>query len=103
MLSGLVLLGREEVKPVIWAPGYVTTSVVVEVRVAKIHVQEHAGPEQGGGTAHSYQSKEEIFGVWTCLNLALTPDLFPPVTLAPDTNTLGACLLFYISLGYVLV
>lgn len=45
MLAGHVLIGREEVKQVIWSPGYRTTSTVVEVGVAQVSVG-HAGPDQ---------------------------------------------------------
>lgn len=61
VLAGLVLLRREEVKTVIWAPGYMTTSMVEEVRVAKMHILEHAGPEQGWRDPYSCQSEDEIF------------------------------------------
>lgn len=57
VLAGCVLIGRDEAKPVIWTPGYVTTSMVVEVWVTRIHALPwHAGPEQGGSNSYSYWS-----------------------------------------------
>lgn len=50
VLAGDVLIGRKEVKPVIWPPAYVITSRVLEVGVARIHSPEHAGLEQDGAT-----------------------------------------------------
>jgi hypothetical protein len=35
VLAGQVLLGREEVKPVIWPPGYIATLMVAEVGVTQ--------------------------------------------------------------------
>lgn len=49
MVAGYILIGREEVKPTISPPGYVTTSMVVEVEVARVCVLDYGGPEQGQG------------------------------------------------------
>ena len=38
VLTGHVLIGREEVKPVIWPPSYLTTSSVVVVGVTRLQV-----------------------------------------------------------------
>lgn len=35
VLSRHILLGREEVKPVIWPPGYIATLMVAEVGVTQ--------------------------------------------------------------------
>jgi hypothetical protein len=43
--------------PVVWPPGYVTTSAVVEVRVLGIHALWHAGTEQGGSHLYSCQGQ----------------------------------------------
>lgn len=54
VLVGHVLTGREEVKAVIWPPGYVTSGVA-EVRPNKLRAPE----------------------VWTRLNLTLAPGWLP--------------------------
>lgn len=48
VLAGHILIGKEEVKSLIWPPGYITTSVVVGVEVAGICAPEDAGLEQEG-------------------------------------------------------
>jgi hypothetical protein len=47
------------------------------VGVTGLRAPGHAGPEQGEGDLSSRQSQDEIFGVWTSLDLTLAPDLFP--------------------------
>jgi hypothetical protein len=50
VLAGHVLIGREEAKPVIWPPGYVTSSRVAEVGAGypyRLHALEHEDPEEG--------------------------------------------------------
>lgn len=63
VLAGHVLIGREEVKPIIWTPGFVTTSKVVEVVVPLWH----ADSEEEGVILNP--ASREILGVWTCLDL----------------------------------
>ena len=50
VLAGHVLTGKEEVKPVIWPPGYVTISRVAEVGVCKAYLHQDMPA----------QSKEEV-------------------------------------------
>ena len=53
VLAGHVHIEKKEVKPVIWSPGYVTTSrVLCELG--------HAGSEQGGNQSYLDQSQQEI-------------------------------------------
>lgn len=61
VLAGFVLMGREEIKPVILPLGHVTTPKVVEVGVERIFVPWRAGPEQGGRDPYSCCSQDEIF------------------------------------------
>ena len=51
LLGGDGLTGREEVKPVIWPPGYVITSRVAEVCVGlyRLCAPGHADPAKGAG------------------------------------------------------
>lgn len=78
VIDAHVLLGREEVKPVIWPLGYVTTSRVAEVGVVRLMCTlAHSGPDQGGKQAYSCWSQDKIFGVWTRPDLIPTPDWLP--------------------------
>lgn len=80
VLAGPVLKKREEVKLLIWPPGYVTPSRETSVGVYRLWVPEHAGPEQGRNSPNSCWSQEEIFGVWTHFDLSLALDWLPLVT-----------------------
>lgn len=63
-----------------------TTSMVMEVGTVELHAPGHSGPEQGGSNSYYCQSQNEIFEVWTCLNLTLAPGPLPPVSLDPDQS-----------------
>ena len=43
VLAGHVFTRLEEVEPLIWPPGNLTTPGVVEVQVVRLHVLGHAG------------------------------------------------------------
>ena len=77
VLTWQLLIWREEVKPVIWPSGYMTTSRVAEVRVVQARCAPNAGTEQEGKQSYSCQSQDEIFGVWTGLKLTLVLDWLP--------------------------
>lgn len=53
----------------------------------------HAYPEQGGNSPNSCQPQDEIWGVWTCLDLTLASDCllqshsFPASQLAKGKKT----------------
>ena len=62
VFAAYVLIGREEVKAVIWPPGYVTTSRVAEVGFTQATWPKHADPDQGG-KSYSCQSQGKIIRV----------------------------------------
>lgn len=77
VLAGHVLTGREEVKPAIWTPNYMTTLTVVGLGVAKLYTLEHAGTRTGRDQSLVLLvSRREFFRVWTCLDITFAPDLF---------------------------
>jgi hypothetical protein len=74
--DGHLFIWRQEVKPVIWQPGYISTSTVMEVGVARLHSPEHAGPEQGGRVPLSADLKMGFSGfgqVWISVLLKPIP------------------------------
>jgi len=71
VLVGHVLVGREEVKPVIWPPGYMTASRVSEVGLMQ------ATWARTAKQSYTCQSQDKIFRVWTHLGLTLPPDWSP--------------------------
>lgn len=63
VLAGQVLIGREAVNPVIWPPGYVTTSRVVEVCVG-IHIDylhQDMQAQSKGKRSHFCLSQDKVF------------------------------------------
>lgn len=97
MVAGHILIGREEGKPEMWPTGYVTTSVVVEVGVARICALDHAGPEQGQGDLYFCQSQDYIFlclnrfGPHPCSGLAASVAWFSGPTHPPFCFIEGRC------------
>ena len=59
MLAGYVLIGIEEVSPVIWPLGYVTTSRVVEV--VRLTCAGTCRPRARRKQPYPCQSQDEIF------------------------------------------
>jgi hypothetical protein len=62
VLMGCVLIGREDDLPVIWLPGYVTSSTVAEVWAPKA---TGFGTYSQRKQSYSCQPQDEIFRVWT--------------------------------------
>ena len=75
VLAGHVLTGKEEVKPVIWPPGYVTISRVAEVGVLRSVSAGTCLPRARRKTVPSLGMR--FLGVWTSLNLTLDLDWLP--------------------------
>lgn len=61
MLTGPVLIGREEVKPVIWSPGYMTISGVVEVGIIRLICARTCRPKARRKQSYSYGSQDKDF------------------------------------------
>lgn len=78
ILARHVLIGREEVKLIIWTPGYMTISRVVEMGSYRLVVREHADTGQGGNSPNSYGSQDKILGDWIHPELTLAPSSLLP-------------------------
>ena len=63
VLAGYVLIGREEVKPIIWPPGYMTISRVVEVGVVRLMCAGTCRSRQGGSSPTPPGLRTKIFRV----------------------------------------
>ena len=74
VLAGYVLIGREEVKPIIWPPGYMTISRVAKVGVIRLTCFGKCRPRARTKEPYSCWFQDEIFRVWTHFNLSLVPD-----------------------------
>lgn len=69
---GHVFIKREEVKPLIWRPGYLTSSMVVVVGGHKATCVRTYRSEKGGTKSTPASLRMRFsFRIWTCLELIL--------------------------------
>ena len=79
VLAGHVLIGREEVKPVIWPPGYVTPSRMVQMGVVRFMcpgTYRHRAKRRQT-VLLLLVSGQDIYVFWIHLDLSLAPDWLP--------------------------
>ena len=72
VFAGHVLTGSEDIKAVIWPPGYMTTSGVAEVKAIQAMCAGTFRPRARRDQSYFYRSlQDKIFRVRTCLDIPL--------------------------------
>lgn len=88
-LVGYVLTKRDEIKPVLWSPGCMTTLMVVKVGVGRKQAQAHSAWSITGNNPYSSGLRMDMSGLHSC-SMAVPPSIPSPQLTFLDHGGNGA-------------